>query len=180
MGYSSVFLIEAMQKISFEEDILPLKDKLFRVAFRITSERADAEDVVQDVLLKVWRTHTSWEDKNSVEAFCTVMARNLALDKIKEKGRNTQPIAEENFQQADEQGVENAFLNAEAESIIVKLIEKLPEKQRTILQLRDVEGKTYREIAELLQITEEQVKVNLFRARQRIKMQYLEIDNYGL
>lgn len=60
------------------------------------------------------------------------------------------------------------------------LINELPEKQRTIVQLRDIEGKSYKEIADVLQLTEEQVKVNLFRARQRIKLKYSEIDNYGL
>ena len=56
---------------------------------------------------------------------------------------------------------------------------ELPEKQRTIVQLRDIEGKSYKEIADVLGITEEQVKVNLFRARQRIKLKYSEINDYG-
>ena len=64
--------------------------------------------------------------------------------------------------------------------LLHRLIAELPEKQRTILQLRDVEGKSYKEIAEILQLTEEVVKVNLFRARQRIKLKYNEIDTYGL
>ena len=65
-------------------------------------------------------------------------------------------------------------------SIVHRLINGLPEKQRSIIQLRDIEGKSYKEIAEILQLTEEQVKVNLFRARQRIKTKYNEINNYGL
>ena len=60
------------------------------------------------------------------------------------------------------------------------MINELPEKQRSIVQLRDIEGKSYKEIAEVLGLTEEQVKVNLFRARQRIKTKYNEINNYGL
>ena len=64
--------------------------------------------------------------------------------------------------------------------LVHRLINELPEKQRTIVQLRDIEGKSYKEIADVLQLTEEQVKVNLFRARQRIKLKYSEIDNYGL
>ena len=64
--------------------------------------------------------------------------------------------------------------------LIHRLVNQLPEKQRTILQLRDIQGKSYKEIADIMSLTEEQVKVTLFRARQRIRLQYSEIDKYGL
>jgi RNA polymerase sigma-70 factor (ECF subfamily) len=64
--------------------------------------------------------------------------------------------------------------------IIHRLIDGLPEKQRLIMQLRDIEGESYKDIAKVLQLTEEQVKVNLFRARQKVKQRYIEIDEYGL
>ena len=64
--------------------------------------------------------------------------------------------------------------------LVHRLVNELPERQRTIMQLRDVEGKSYKEIADILQITEEQVKVTLFRARQKIKQRYTEIEDYGL
>jgi len=64
--------------------------------------------------------------------------------------------------------------------LIHQLINELPEKQRVIMQLRDIEGESYKEISEVLQLTEEQVKVNLFRARQKIKQRYTDIENYGL
>jgi RNA polymerase sigma-70 factor (ECF subfamily) len=61
-----------------------------------------------------------------------------------------------------------------------RLVNSLPEKQRSCMQLRDFEGKSYREIATILGITEEQVKVNIFRARQTIKQKYLKTEQYGL
>ena len=64
--------------------------------------------------------------------------------------------------------------------IIHRLIDELPEKQRLIMQLRDIEGESYKDIAKVLQLTEEQIKVNLFRARQKVKQRYIEIDEYGL
>lgn len=64
--------------------------------------------------------------------------------------------------------------------MIHRLLNELPEKQRSIMQLRDIEGKSYKEIADILQITEEQVKINLFRSRQKIKQRYTEIEDYGL
>jgi RNA polymerase sigma-70 factor (ECF subfamily) len=61
-----------------------------------------------------------------------------------------------------------------------RLVNSLPEKQRSCMQLRDFEGKSYREIATIMGITEEQVKVNIFRARQTIKQKYLKTEQYGL
>jgi RNA polymerase sigma-70 factor (ECF subfamily) len=65
-------------------------------------------------------------------------------------------------------------------NLIKRLIDELPEKQRSCIQLRDFEGKSYKEIAIILGITEEQVKINIFRARQTIKKKYQGFDNYGL
>ena len=65
-------------------------------------------------------------------------------------------------------------------ALVRQLIDHLPEKQRSCMQLRDFEGKSYKEIAQILGITEEQVKVNIFRARQQIKQQFIKTENYGL
>lgn len=64
--------------------------------------------------------------------------------------------------------------------LVKKLINELPERQRSVMQLRDVEGKSYKEISIILSMSEEQVKINIFRARQRIKQKYSELENYGL
>ena len=64
--------------------------------------------------------------------------------------------------------------------LVRRLVDSLPEKQRTCMQLRDFEGKSYKEVAEILQISEDQVKVNIFRARQTIKQRFKELDDYGL
>jgi RNA polymerase sigma-70 factor (ECF subfamily) len=65
-------------------------------------------------------------------------------------------------------------------ALIRRLINTLPEKQRSCMQLRDFEGKSYKEIAKILAISEEQVKINIFRARQTIKQKYIDTENYGL
>jgi RNA polymerase sigma-70 factor (ECF subfamily) len=64
--------------------------------------------------------------------------------------------------------------------LVKQLLDRLPEKQRSCMQLRDFEGKPYKEIAEVLGMTEEQVKVNIFRARQTIKQKFKEYEDYGL
>ena len=86
----SSFITETeMNKISFRNDILPLKDKLYRLALRITLNARDAEDIVQDTLIKVWNRRDRWDELDSIEAFSLTVCRNLALDSIKRKGHNT-------------------------------------------------------------------------------------------
>ena len=169
-----------MQEISFRNDILPLKNKLYRLALRITLDSAEAEDVVQDTLIRVWNKRDEWSRFESVEAYCLTVARNLAIDRSqKMEARNTE-LTPEVREMPDTFTPYDRLAQDEQMQLIHRLVNGLPEKQRTVMQLRDIEGKSYKEIADILQITEEQVKVNLFRARQKIKQRYTEIEDYGL
>ena len=169
-----------MQAINFRNDILPLKDKLFRLALRITMNRAEAEDVVQDTMLRVWGRRDEWEGMESVEAYCLTVCRNLAIDRSQLKESQNEELTESNANTPDSADPYSLCVRNEQMALIHRLISGLTEKQRTILQLRDVEGKSYKEIADIVGVSEEQVKVNLFRARQKIKQQYTEINDYGL
>lgn len=169
-----------MQEISFRNDILPLKDKLFRLALRITFDRAEAEDVVQDTMIRVWNKREEWTQFGSIEAYCLTVAKNLAIDRSQKKEAQNVELTPEMEEESEISGPYDQLVNNERMSIIHRLINELPEKQRLIMQLRDIEGESYKEIAKILNLTEEQVKVNLFRARQKVKQRYLEIDEYGL
>lgn len=169
-----------MQEISFRDDILPLKDKLFRLALRITFDRAEAEDVVQDTMIRVWNKREEWTQFGSIEAYCLTVAKNLAIDRSQKKEAQNVELTSEMEEESEISGPYDQLVNNERMSIIHRLINELPEKQRLIMQLRDIEGESYKEIAKILNLTEEQVKVNLFRARQKVKQRYLEIDEYGL
>jgi RNA polymerase sigma-70 factor (ECF subfamily) len=169
-----------MQEISFRKDIIPLKDKLFRLALRITLDRAEAEDVVQDTMLRVWNKRDEWSKFDSIEAFCLTVARNLAIDRSEKMDANHVELTPEMEQASDSSGPYNQLVQAERMKLIHQLINELPEKQRTAVQLRDIEGKNYKEISKIMQLTEEQVKVTLFRARQKVKERFLAIDGYGL
>lgn len=169
-----------MQEISFRDDILPLKDKLFRLALRITFDRAEAEDVVQDTMIRVWNKREEWTQFGSIEAYCLTVAKNLAIDRSQKKEAQNVELTPEMEEESEISGPYVQLVNNERMSIIHRLINELPEKQRLIMQLRDIEGESYKEIAKILNLTEEQVKVNLFRARQKVKQRYLEIDEYGL
>lgn len=170
-----------MKKVSFRHDVLPLKDVLYRLALRITQNRADAEDIVQDTLLKVWNRRDTWAQLDSIEAFSLTVCRNLALDKVKRQDRLNASIEETKAEQPDlSSNPYEQTLRRDRLQLVKRLVDGLPEKQRSCMQLRDFEGKPYKEIAEVLGISEEQVKVNIFRARQTIKQRYMKVDNYGL
>jgi RNA polymerase sigma factor, sigma-70 family len=169
-----------MPKINFADNILPLKDKLFRIALRITFNPAEAEDIVQDTMLRIWNKRDEWSELDSVEAFCITVARNLAIDRSQKKAAQNIPIKDEIAEQLLTSGPHDHLISHERLEIVHRLINDLPEKQRTIIQLRDIEGESYKKIGEVLQITEEQVKVYLFRARQKVRQRYKEIEEYGL
>lgn len=174
-----------MKKISFRNDILPMKDILFRLAMRITLNREEAEDIVQDTLINVWNRRDSWDTIESVEAFSLTICRNLALDRMRLHDNQNASLDETTPQGGDNHADTASTpyeqtVQRERVTIVRTLIDSLPEKQRSCMQLRDIEGKTYKEIAAVLDITEDQVKVNIFRARQTIKQQFQKYDNYGL
>jgi len=156
-----------MENISFRTTVLPLSDKLFRLALRITMNRAEAEDVVQDTLLKVWEHREEWEQINNLEAFAIATCRNRALDVMKRAGRNAEKLDE--MAHFSSQTPQEQLEANEQISLVNRLMDDLPEVQRTIMLLRDIEGKTYQEIAQTLDISETQVKVYLHRARTKIK-----------
>ena len=171
-----------MKEISFLGDVLPLKNELYRLALRITLSHQEAEDVVQDTLIKVWNKRDSWPQIESIEAYSLTICRNLALDKTR-KASFMQPSIETEHMEEPATPVANPqekAIRSDQIALVRTIINALPEKQRSCIQLRDFEGKSYKEVAEALQISEEQVKVNIFRARQTIKQRFLKLDEYGL
>ena len=170
-----------MKKVSFRNDVLPLKNELFRLAFRITLNRAEAEDIVQDTLIKVWNHRFEWENIESIEAFSLTVCRNLSLDRIKKKENTNDSLEDVKVAEPlSSSNPQDRMIAEDKINLVKQIVDGLPEKQRSCIQLRDFEGKTYKEIAEILEITEEQVKINIFRARQTVKQRYLKLDNYGL
>lgn len=169
-----------MKKLSFRDDVLPLKDKIFRLAFRITLSRAEAEDIVQDVLIKVWNRRDDLAEVDSIEAYSLTVCRNLSLDRLQRKENDNVNLDDAPPTEADDAPPDLQMIRNERIDNIKRLIERLPIPQRAAMQLRDMEGKTYKEISAITGQTEEQVKVNIFRARQYIRKQIEKIENYGL
>lgn len=169
-----------MKKLSFRDNVLPLKDKIFRLALRITLSRAEAEDIVQDVLIKVWNRRDDLAEVDSIEAYSLTVCRNLSLDRLQRKENDNVNLDDAPPTEADDAPPDLQMIRNERIDNIKRLIERLPIPQRAAMQLRDMEGKTYKEISAITGQTEEQVKVNIFRARQYIRKQIEKIENYGL
>ena len=172
---------------------LDLRPTLVRVAYTFFRNWEDAEDVVQETLIKVWNRRDRWEELDSIEAFCLSICRNISLDKMK-KAENQNPsleslrVGEWNSGTDGHDAPDHSYSSNPEEqamqrdriALVRQLIDNLPEKQRSCMQLREFEGKSYKEIAQILGVTEEQVKINIFRARQQIKQQFIKTENYGL
>lgn len=170
-----------MKAMDFRQDLLPLKDKIFRLGLRITLNRQEAEDLTQDTLIRLWNMREKLEGVANLEAFSLTIVRNLALDRMERRGNgdlgleaagdntpDNTPPPDERLEQDDRLGRIQRLFNA------------LPERQRTAVQLRDIEGMTYQEAAAAMGLTEELFKVTLHRARKAIRTQYEKIESYGL
>lgn len=170
-----------MKTISFRNDVLPLKDVLYRLALRITLSHEEAEDIVQDTLIKVWNKRDDWQTLENIEAYSMTICRNLALDALRRRENNNESLEKGVPDTPDKaSNPHEQMIMKDRIDLVRRLVNQLPEKQRSCMQLRDFEGKAYKDIAQILGITEEQVKVNIFRARQTIKQQFSKADNYGL
>lgn len=169
-----------MEEISFRNDVLPLKDKLYRLALRITSDTAEAEDIVQETLMRVWGKRDEWSRLNSIEAYCLTICRRISLDRSEKKEARHVTLDESLHSRPDTSTPYDNLTVREGIGLLQRLLKELPQTQQDIVQLREIEGKSYKEIAVILDLSEEQVKVYLFRARQRIKQKYTEIQGYGL
>jgi len=160
-----------MSQNKLKAPLLPVIDKLFRLALSITGSKEDAEDVVQDVLLQLFRKDKREKIEN-LEAYCFRSTRNRALDVIALHDNRVEELPDD-FDFPAQENIEQKLEAQEQIEIIEKWLTKLPEKQQTIFRLREVEELSYKEIAIILNITEEQVKINIFRLRQKLK-EYFE------
>jgi RNA polymerase sigma-70 factor (ECF subfamily) len=166
---------------AFQNRVLPAKNKLFRFALRFLGNEEDAKDVVQEVFIRVWNGRDRMDQIQNWEAWCMRITRNLSLDRIRSiTGKQTQGL-EETFEIREESltPYESAEVSEQMQKIS-QMIGELPDKQRQIIHLRDVEGYSYQEICEILELDMNQVKVNLFRARNAVREKMIKIDAYGL
>lgn len=168
-----------MTKEQFQNSVLPLKDRMFRLAFRYLNNRSDSEDAVQDVMLKVWENADASEVKN-LEAWCMTLTKNKSLDMLKRKGRTEVNLDGAKVHPKVVNDPSKIMEMGESIAKVKSIIQKLPEGQRLAIELRDFQGKTYAEIAEFMEVDISLVKVNLHRGRKRIRETWDKTVQYGL
>ena len=142
--------------------------------------QADAEDVVQEVMIKCWESIKEPSKIENMEAFSMTLVRNKSLDKLKKKGRRYQDISEGFSLSSSGANPYEETAEKDAVKSIKKFITELPEKQRTVIILRDIEGFSYDEIAKILDMSLSLVKVNLHRGRKQVRTQMMELENHGI
>ena len=168
-----------MNEEEFLKIVLPFKDKLFRLAKRYLISHEVAQDITQEVLLKLWINRSKMSLYKNPEAFAMTMVKNKCLDELKLKNAQILKIVHTNYKD-ESSNLANETETNDSISIIEKLINELPEKQRIILQLRDIEQYTFKEIGKILEINQTAIRVSLSRARKTIRQKLIKYHNYGI
>ena len=162
----------------FKLEVLPLKHQLFRMACRYTSDSDLADDIVQEVFIKCWKHREKLNQVSNLKAWCISVTKNLSIDKIRSKHHGHEDI-EGQYQMASTQiGPDRNSILKDQVAQVYRLMDQLPEQQKDVIRLRDVEGYTYEEIADALSLSMSQVKVKLHRARKYIRTKMTETIEY--
>ena len=168
-----------MTQVEFLNIVMPFKDKVFRLAKRLLVSTEEAEDATQEVLLKLWNNKKKIQEYKNVEAFSMTMTKNFCFDKLKSKQAQNLKIVHSNYEDGNTSLQKQIELN-DSVDWVSKIIEELPEQQRIIIQLRDIEEYDYDEIAKMLDMNHTAVRVNLSRARKAIREKLTSTHNYGI
>jgi RNA polymerase sigma-70 factor (ECF subfamily) len=161
----------------FQVKVYPLKNKLFRFAKRLLDQSEEAEDVVQDAFIRLWNRRDKLDEYRSVEALAMITTKNLCLDKLKGKRF---PVENMDNHRAfiENLPAESKVDHAELIRGIHQAIKMLPGNQQMIIHMRDVEGYEFHEIAEVVGMNENAIRVALSRARKRIREMLTKIEQY--
>ncbi len=149
---------------------MPFSSRLYRLAFGLLGNREEAEDTVQEVYLKLWRMRDDLGKYNSLEALSVRITRNLCLDQLR-KRKTTREAQEQRKREAriETEDPSDTLLKQERAEIINRLINELPEPQRSLVYFRHIEGKEYHEIERLMDMKENAIRVSISRARKQLK-----------
>jgi RNA polymerase sigma factor (sigma-70 family) len=160
----------------FNTSVVPMNAKLFRYAYRFLEDRDDAQDAVQEVFVKLWRMRDKMKDVNNIEAFAVRITRNYCLDKIKTKHTVSLDV-NDYFKDkiSDMSDPQEQLVKSDTMKELGRLVHELPEPQRSVLRMRDVEGYSNEEVGEILGLTPGNVRVVLSRARKKIRESFIQL-----
>lgn len=162
-----------MELIEFKNKVLPLRPKLLNYARKLTDNPEDAEDAVQEVLLKLWSKRQELEQCRSIEAYSMTLTHNLCIDLLRCK--HDDALSLDVVQAATATAAPDRQLELKDEiSLMHAIIDSLPPLQRTIMQMKDIEEYETDEIAAITGCNAEAIRSNLSRARKRVREVYLQ------
>ena len=167
-----------MEQKEFLETLLPCKDKLYRLAKRLLVSQDEAEDAVQEVFLTLWNGRDKIDNDKSPEAFAMTMIKNYCLDRLKSRQASNLKIVHSNYKNSE--NLERQVEANEGVELVTRIMQTLPEKQKIIMQLRDIEQFEFAEISQMLEINETAIRVSLSRARKAVREQLIKQYNYGI
>lgn len=163
----------------FKIKVLPVSKKILRYATHFLRDEDDARDVVQDVFLKLWQKKEELDQIENMEAFAMRMTRNRCLDII--RAGKTVPIDAETNRRLKQETIDvhSQVELSEAAGQIKQLIKQLPDIQQKVMYMRDIEQLEYEEIAALTGLQVNAIRVNLSRARKKVRDEYLKMNTDG-
>lgn len=168
-----------MTQLEFVALVNPFKDKVFRLARRILTSVEEAQDVSQEMLMRLWNKREQLREYKSVEAFAMTMTKNYCLDQLKNKRASNLKIDSLEFSE-NRSKLEDEIENKDSLNWVEKFIEALPVQQKIIIQMRDIEGYEFEQMAEILEMNETAIRVALSRARKSIRESMLKTHSYGI
>jgi len=169
-----------MNQKEFLETVLPFKDKVFRLAKRLLVSSDEAEDATQELYFKLWKNKSKLEGYDNVEAYAMMMTKNYCLDQLKSKRASNLTLVHSNYKDESTSTLETNLEFKDSASILKRMMNDLPEKQRTIIQLRDVENYEYQEIGKIMNMEPTAIRVALSRARKTLRENFIKKQNYGI
>ncbi len=168
-----------MNQNEFVHVVAPFKDKIFRLAKRLLVSTEEAEDATQEVLVKLWNKNESLGSYASIEAFAMTITKNYCLDQLKSKRAGNLQIVHNNYT-GRQPGLHQQLEDTDSLSWVSKIINELPEQQKLIIQMRDIEQYEFSEIAKILEMNETAIRVALSRGRKTIREFMIKTHSYGI
>lgn len=168
-----------MKQHTFINLMKPIQDKMYRLALRLLVSKEAAEDATQEVMLKLWSRKEQLGSYNNVEAFAMTVTKNHCLDQLKLKQNNNLRMVHNNYA-CGESSLQHKVEVQDDLNWVQKIIADLPEQQKILIQLREVEQYDYKEIAKMTQMNETAIRVALSRARKKIREEMIKRHRYGI
>lgn len=162
-----------MELKQFKIAVLPLRDKLLSYARKLTDDHSDAEDAVQEVMLKLWNLRPKLDEYHSIEALAMTMTHHTCMDIL--RGKHPDNLSLDSVQATSPVATPERLLEEKDEfSLMRHIISTLPPLQQTILRMKDIEEYETEEIAEITGCSSEAIRSNLSRARKKVRDIYLQ------